>query len=134
MPIARGLAASLAVAVIGLVAARRWVDAVEVRGSSMAPALLPGDRLLVVRRRGPIRRGDVVLALDPRDAARELVKRVDAVTDAGVVLRGDHAALSTDARTFGALPASAVTWRAVLRYWPPGRVGQIPAAAASEGG
>ena len=130
----RGLAGSLVVAVAGLAAARRWVDAVEVRGSSMAPALQPGDRLLVVRRRGPVRPGDVVLALDPRDAARELVKRVEAVTDDGVVLRGDHAAASTDARTFGALPPSAVSWRAVLRYWPPDRVGPIPSAAASEGG
>ena len=120
----------LVLAVVGIVAARRWVDAVEVRGSSMAPALQPGDRLLVVRRRGPIRPGDVVLALDPRDAARELVKRVEAVSGDEVVLRGDHAPASTDARTFGALPASAVTWRAVARYWPPGRVGAIPAAGS----
>jgi nickel-type superoxide dismutase maturation protease len=134
MAIARGLAGSLAVAVLGLLAARRWIDAVEVRGRSMAPALQPGDRLLVIRRRGRVRPGDVVLALDPRDAAREIVKRVESVTDDEVVLRGDHAAASTDARTFGALPASAVSWRAVLRYWPPGRVGSIPPAAASEGG
>src|SRR5690349_19481151 len=106
MPIARRLAASLAVAGAALLAARRWVDAVEVRGSSMTPALRPGDRLVVVRRRGAIRVGDVVLALDPRDASRELVKRVEAVTHDGVVLRGDHAPASTDARTFGALPVS----------------------------
>lgn len=133
MALTRGLAGSLGLAMAGLVAARRWVDAVEVRGSSMAPALEPGDRLLVVRRRRPIRRGDVVLALDPRDAARELVKRVESVADGEVVLRGDHAAASTDGRTFGALPVSAVTWRAVLRYWPIGRIGPIPSSAVPEG-
>ena len=31
----------------GLLAARRWLDVVEVRGRSMAPTLLSGDRLLV---------------------------------------------------------------------------------------
>ncbi|MGZ8563031.1 MAG: S26 family signal peptidase, partial [Candidatus Limnocylindria bacterium] len=32
------------------VAASRWLDVVEVHGGSMAPALLPGDRLLVESR------------------------------------------------------------------------------------
>ena len=131
MRIGRALVGPLLATAVGLVAARRWVDAVEVRGTSMIPALEPGDRLLVVRRRGAVRPGDVVLALDPRDAARELVKRVDSVSDDGVVLRGDHAAASTDARTFGSLPPSAVTWRAVLRYWPPGRIGPIPPASSA---
>ncbi len=107
--------------------ARRRLDAVEVRGRSMAPALLPGDRLLVVRA-GAIRAGQVVLARDPRDARRELVKRVAAVANGSVTLRGDNPAYSTDARAFGDLPASDVRWRAVLRYWPLERFGPVPAA------
>jgi len=110
----------------GLLAARRWLDAVEVRGRSMVPALLPGDRLLVVL--APPRSGDVVLAPDPRAPSRELVKRVAAVDRLGVHLRGDNRAASTDARTFGAVPHADVRWRAVLRYWPIDRFGPIPAA------
>ena len=44
----------------------------------MAPSLLPGDRLLVVRLRRPPRTGEVVLAPDPRVLPRELIKRVGA--------------------------------------------------------
>ena len=117
--------------------ARRWIDVVEVRGRSMAPTLQPGDRLLVVRSRRLPRTGDVVLALDPRDAGRELVKRVARVEPGGsVTLRGDNAAFSTDARAFGALPAGAIRWRVALRYWPMRRAGRIPPAPVlvDEGG
>lgn len=114
----------------GVLAARRWLDVVEVRGRSMAPALLPGDRLLVVR--APPRSGDVVLAMDPREPSRELIKRVAAVDRNGIHLRGDNEAASTDARVFGAVPHVDVRWRAVLRYWPIERAGAIPPPAHVE--
>jgi signal peptidase I len=113
-------------ALVTLVIARRYLDVVEVRGRSMAPALLPGDRLLVARLPG--RAGDVVLATDPRAPFRELIKRVVATDERGVMLRGDNAAYSTDGRAFGALPASAVEWRVIGRYWPLGRLGPIGGA------
>lgn len=116
----------LLVAAVALAAAeafRRWLDVVEVRGHSMSPALDPGDRLLVeswsFTRRNP-RPGDMVLARDPRQPRRELVKRVGSV-DAGagsLELRGDAPAASTDSRAFGAVPIAAVRWRVVGRYWP----------------
>ena len=99
----------------------------------MAPALLPGDRLLVESRsylsRQP-RQGEVVLAADPREPERELIKRVAAVdVNAGTVeLRGDAPGSSTDSRAFGAMPLSAIRWRAVIRYWPPQRAGRLDAA------
>ena len=118
-----GAAAGLAVALAG----RHWLDVVEVQGRSMAPGLLPGDRLLVesltYRRRAP-RAGEVVLALDPRAPERELIKRVHA-TGPELDLRGDAPDQSTDSRTFGAVPAAAIHWRAVVRYWPPARAGRI---------
>ncbi|HEX6655794.1 MAG TPA: nickel-type superoxide dismutase maturation protease [Candidatus Limnocylindria bacterium] len=118
-----GAAAGLGVALAG----RQWLDVVEVQGRSMAPSLLPGDRLLVesltYRRRAP-RTGEVVLALDPRAPERELIKRVHA-TGPELDLRGDALDQSTDSRTFGEVPTAAVRWRAVLRYWPPGRAGRI---------
>jgi nickel-type superoxide dismutase maturation protease len=115
----------LLLGLLALLAARRWLDVVEVRGRSMAPSLLAGDRLVVIRA-GP-RPGDVVLAPDPRQPERELVKRVSAVDARSVHLAGDNPAASTDARIFGAVPAEAVEWRAVLRYWPLERFGPIPA-------
>jgi nickel-type superoxide dismutase maturation protease len=108
-----------------LVASRRALDVVEVEGSSMAPALQPGDRLLVeavtYRFRPPLA-GDVVLALDPREPSRELIKRVAAVDGSAgtIVLAGDAPHASTDSRSFGPVPLAAIRWRVAGRYWPPG--------------
>ncbi len=126
--VARGLALGTGLAAAG--AARRWLDVVEVEGGSMTPTLLPGEWLLVecrsYTRRLP-RIGEIVLAPDPRDATRELIKRVAAVDpDAGTLdLRGDAPEASTDSRTFGAAPLAGVRWRVIARYWPPGRAGRL---------
>ena len=112
-------------------AAGRWLDVVEVRGDSMAPALLPGDRLVVesrsYARRAP-RRGEVILAADPREPLRELVKRVVETDERAAVadLRGDAPEASTDSRAYGAVPLAQIRWRAVFRYWPPARAGRLP--------
>jgi nickel-type superoxide dismutase maturation protease len=119
------LAALLAV---GAVALWRRLDVVEVRGRSMAPTLLPGDRLLAIRLSLPARVGEVVIAPDPREPAREIVKRVSAVDDGGVRLRGDNPAFSTDGRVFGAIPVERVRWRVVARYWPMNRAGRLASA------
>ncbi|MGI8574487.1 MAG: nickel-type superoxide dismutase maturation protease [Egibacteraceae bacterium] len=93
----------------------------EVTGTSMAPTLLPGDRLLIWRTRS-VRPGQLVLARDPRQPTRVIVKRVTA--EAGpprrvlLTLRGDHAAGSTDSRTFGAVPRRLVIGRVAYRYAP----------------
>lgn len=121
-----GLLGPLVACLAILALLRRRVDVVEVRGRSMFPTLRPGDRLLVVRGLRAPRRGDVVLARDPRDGARELVKRVARVGPEGVTLHGDNPGLSTDARVFGALPAAAVRWRVAGRYWPIDRAGALP--------
>ena len=110
---------------VGIIVARRWIDVVEVRGRSMSPALEPGDRLLIVRAFGTPRVGDIVLAHDPRDAGRELIKRVAGVSPEGVDLRGDNRAASTNTGTFGPIPTRGVQWNAVARYWPPRRIGRL---------
>jgi len=133
MPRGRGLGGPLFLMLgmaAGITVGRRWLDVVEVRGGSMAPSLLPGDRLLVeshsYQGRVP-RRGEVVLAPDPREPERELIKRVAAVDRAGATaeLRGDAPAASTDSREFGSVPLAAIRWRAVFRYWPPQRAGRL---------
>jgi nickel-type superoxide dismutase maturation protease len=124
----RGLA--LGAGLAAAVAARRWFDIIEVQGASMAPALLPGDWLIVERRtygqRAP-QVGEIVLAADPRDPDRELIKRVAAVDHASgtLELRGDAPDASTDSRAFGALPIGGVSWRVVARYWPARRIGPV---------
>ena len=108
--------------------ARRHVAAVAVTGSSMSPALEPGDWVVVesltYRVRSP-RPGDVVLAADPRGTGRELIKRVDTVHSGHARLLGDAAAASTDSRVFGDVDALSLRWLARLRYWPPGRIGLV---------
>jgi nickel-type superoxide dismutase maturation protease len=97
---------------------------VVVEGRSMEPTLGPGDRLLVLRARR-MRAGDLVAARDPRAGGRVLVKRVSAVLDNGVVLRGDNPEASTDSRVFGTVPTHAVLGRVVRRYGPSWRAGPV---------
>ncbi len=71
----------------------------------MEPTLLPGQTVLVDPR-APVTLGCVVLAPDPRDG-RPLLKRVAAI-GAGLDLRGDNPAQSTDSRHFGLVDPSSV--------------------------
>lgn len=128
-----GAALTAAVACLAAPSVRR----VRVVGASMAPALRPGDRLVVVgpsrlgrwAKGGPqVARGDVVAVRDPRAPGRVLVKRV-AEVDRGsgaVTVLGDATGASTDSRDFGPVAGSLVVGRAVYRYAPPGRTGPGP--------
>jgi nickel-type superoxide dismutase maturation protease len=133
-PCSRGRSVPLAGAALAVAGvATVWrLRRVEVAGGSMAPTFGPGDRLVVLGRRlgrprWPVP-GEVVAVTDPRDPSRLLVKRVAAVDRvAGTVdVRGDAADASTDSRTFGPVPLSAVVGRVVYRYAPPGRTGPGP--------
>jgi nickel-type superoxide dismutase maturation protease len=108
---------------------RSWHARVAIEGGSMAPTLLPGDWLLVdpdgYGRRAPVA-GELVLAPDPREPNRLLIKRVaDVDPDGWLRLAGDAPDTSTDSRTFGAIDPSRVAGRPTLRYWPPGRLGVV---------
>ncbi len=99
---------------------------VEVAGSSMAPAVNPGD-WLVATRGGAIHRGSVVVLGDPR-GGRDLVKRVTGVpgdvvdgrtlASAEFMVVGDNHEASTDGRTFGPVGREAIEGVVRLRYWP----------------
>jgi nickel-type superoxide dismutase maturation protease len=123
-------AAALGAGVAAVSLARRWLDVVEVQGSSMAPTLLPGEWLVVERRTYTRRRprlGEIVLAADPREPSRELIKRVARVDEeSGLIeLAGDAPDASTDSRTFGAIPIENIRWRVLARYWPAARAARF---------
>jgi nickel-type superoxide dismutase maturation protease len=95
----------------------------------MEPALEPGDWLLVdpdaYLDRVP-EPGDLVLAPDPREPERLLIKRVASVdADGTLALLGDAPDESTDSRVFGSIDPSTVRGRPWFRYWPMGRIGPI---------
>jgi nickel-type superoxide dismutase maturation protease len=98
----------------------RWpLRVAEVNGPSMVPALRHGDRLLVwlrePRRTPSI--GTVVLVELPERALS--VKRLVAVDPDGQIrVEGDNEFGSTDSRTLGSLPVSALRGVAVARLWP----------------
>jgi nickel-type superoxide dismutase maturation protease len=102
---------------------------VAVVGASMEPTLQPGDWLLVdptaFRRRQP-RPGQLVVAPDPRQPERDLVKRVAAVDlDGRLLLAGDARDASTDSRTFGAVDPATVRGRPWFRVRPLERLGRV---------
>ena len=118
--VALGAVVGGAAAGYALVRPRRVV----VEGHSMEPTLAPGDRLLVTRA-SHLQAGDVVAVRDPRDRDRVLVKRVAALLDDEVVLRGDNPRASTDSRSFGGVTRRAVLGRVVRRYAPSWRAGPV---------
>ncbi|MDA8400487.1 MAG: nickel-type superoxide dismutase maturation protease [Actinomycetota bacterium] len=113
--------AALAALGVAVVVVRR----VLVSGTSMAPTLEPGDRLIAV----PVfraRPGDVIVIADPRRPDRLLVKRLVSNGRGWVQVAGDNTTASTDSRDFGAINARAPWWVVVYRYSPVNRMGWIP--------
>ncbi|MEX0991271.1 MAG: nickel-type superoxide dismutase maturation protease [Actinomycetota bacterium] len=118
-----------AVALIAAVAvAAAWLRwrpfRVAIAGASMSPALEPGDWAVAVRV-DRVGRGDIVVLDDPRTPGFELVKRVTRVGSEGVWIEGDSPAVSTDSRTFGPVPGSAIAGRVVGIYAPLARAGVV---------
>jgi nickel-type superoxide dismutase maturation protease len=108
---------ALAVTYLVVLACNRSL--VEVRGDSMVPTLWAGDRLLTLPswllRPHP---GRIVVARDPRDPSRVLVKRVHRpVGRDHLDVRGDDPDASTDSRIYGPIPRRAVR-RVVVARWP----------------
>lgn len=123
---------ALAVVVGSAYALLRWRPfRVEISGSSMRPALAPGEWALATRSRW-LRRGAVVVVEHPERLGLEMVKRVVAVSGdvapSGRTLgpdelwvEGDAPDASTDSRRFGPVRREDVRGVVRLVYWPRGR-------------
>jgi signal peptidase I len=115
-------AIALATCVLAVLLARHRCLVVRVVGSSMAPTLLPGDRVLVRRyRRAPAGVGDVLVFQEPGgqraikrvaavagdvvpDSVRPVTGGTDVVPPGMLVLLGDGIR-SGDSRQWGFIPA-----------------------------
>lgn len=126
LPISRGLATLLRVS-----ESRRPVPAerdrtprwglARVRGDSMRPALVPGDRVLVDYRRVP-QPGDIVVARlpgRPVSVKRAAERRVTDLGEPGWWLLSDNGEAGTDSRQLGAIPECDVIGVVRLKIWPP---------------
>ncbi len=95
-----------------------------VAGTSMLPALHPGD-FVVVRRSVPVRPGDVVVATFLARPGLLVVKRAVRRAPGGWWLEGDNVAATDDSRSFGPVGDGEVLGRVVWRYWPLVRFGRV---------
>jgi hypothetical protein len=90
----------------------------------MEPTLRDGDWLLVDPVAQPTA-GELVVAHDPRDPDRLIVKRIVETQPGRLLVAGDHPAHAGDAAEIGALETALVVGRPWLRYWPPRRFGRV---------
>jgi len=100
---------------------------VRVDGWSMAPALLPGDWLLV-RHGAPIRPGAIVLARFRSRPELLVIKRAVAEQDGGWLLASDNARQGSDSRQYGVADVLARVVRVWHRGGPPAS-GSRPSAS-----
>lgn len=116
------LGAALVCAVPIFVVSRR-LSRVAVSGHSMEPALRDGD-WLIVDHGATGRVGNIVVAVDPRENHRVIIKRVKSTgTDSRLTLESDHPAHAGE--EIGPVGPSDIVGRARMRYWPPKRAGRL---------
>ncbi|MFF9767396.1 nickel-type superoxide dismutase maturation protease [Streptomyces sp. NPDC053086] len=89
----------------------------EVTGASMTPTLLHGDQLLV-RYRGVIRPGDVVVLRHPFQQDLLVVKRAVERRDGGWWVLGDNPYAGGDSTDYGVVPEELILGKAWFRLRP----------------
>ncbi|MER5215616.1 nickel-type superoxide dismutase maturation protease [Streptomyces sp. NPDC002838] len=90
---------------------------VEVTGPSMVPTLYHGD-WLVVRHRGRIRPGDIVVLRHPFQQDLLVVKRAAERREGGWWVLGDNAYAGGDSTDYGPVPDELILGKVRFRYRP----------------
>ncbi|MDR1932511.1 MAG: signal peptidase I [Spirochaetales bacterium] len=105
-------------------------DIFRVEGRSMEPAIKSENILLVSRAayglRNPLAEGyllrwstprvqELIVYRDPRDGEFR-IKRCAAVSDLGVVLRGDNSGDSVDSRLYGSVPVERIIGKVLICF------------------
>lgn len=88
----------------------------RVTGQSMEPEYKNGSVVLISKNvvKYGLKRGDVIMAFDPRDG-RRILKRVAEISARGIFLRGDDLSKSTDSRTFGLVQKENIIGKVIMR-------------------
>ena len=128
------LPVAVLVAILVIMATRTFViDAAVVSGTSMAPTLMPGSIIVILRCAYGVRNpgggyllfwssprtGDVVVSLNPQ-TGESVVKRVVASLpglsrqESSLFLMGDNPGESLDSRKYGLVPVESILGRVLL--------------------
>jgi signal peptidase I len=135
------LTTAATVAAAAVAARRARLEPMLVRGGSMRPTLVPGQRIAVAPPTRPLRHGAVVVVRRPGDGL-EVVKRLVGLPGERVrpdearalqpshareltlgpdeyLVLGDHRDASTDGRAFGPVSRDRIVGVVRFAYWPP---------------
>ena len=86
-----------------------------VRGESMRPTLLPGQKVLINRLVYVFikpKAGDIIVVKSPEDG-RMVIKRIDKIEDGKYFVVGDNLKKSTDSRAFGGVEKKAIIGKVI---------------------
>ncbi len=86
-------------------------------GDSMLPLLADGDWLLMLEN-SAIKQGEIVVARQPDQPGRRIVKKAVRADSNGWWLEGLNADSSEDSRSFGPVAHGWIEGVVVARYWP----------------
>lgn len=87
----------------------------RVEGDSMMPKLKPREQILVDER-AEIKQGDIIIARHPFKKSVVMVKRVKEIDDDGkYFLISENLDVSSDSRSFGAIPAEYIKGKVTSR-------------------
>ncbi|MGW2820411.1 nickel-type superoxide dismutase maturation protease [Streptomyces sp. NPDC001443] len=89
----------------------------EVTGPSMVPTLYHGDQL-VVRHRGRVRPGDIVVLRHPLQQDLLIVKRATQRREGGWWVLADNSFAGNDSNDYGVVPDDLILGRVCFRFRP----------------
>ena len=84
----------------------RWPIIIrKISGISMVPDLSPGQIIFAISPYRKLRVGDIIVFTHDNT---EKIKRIAAIDEHGIHVRGDNSSFSTDSRHFGPIPPNSV--------------------------